>query len=832
MNNSWFNAAWLALGLAAATGCSSGSDSPSLAVHRSALVQVIDDFTRGVSEANHPDGAGAFRVWYDATHNTFGAPSVSTLDGAAALRIDDAGFGNGVYAIYAGAIPADGRYQISVPVHVVETGATSTHGIRAFQVGVAVGGSAIHRGQNPSSLPGLGISASYVGLTTGDDTALPTQTLVTTEFEARAGDDLLIALGTDVQSGGWNLNSATWGGGHVLVGAITLVSAGPSDGSVVLDDDDSAPLFTQAGAWTVSSGIGHGGGHYRFASSGNPTSLATWGGLVAPGYYDVLVTWRAGANRATAAHYTVEADGASFTTSVNQRVRDQQWVFIGGIDASLSGVVRVTLSAAQSLPSGAVVVADAVRLVPSTAPSAEAPEMRVAAVTVFDTLSDVGAIQSIVDEIAHHHYNAIAVHTRFRGDATYFPNRTDSTYPNPEPRNTQAGSVDVLQEFIARGHARGLKIFAYVNTHLVTSGTTAPPEPGHVVNAHPEWRTYAYNGGSPEVQTAAHDPEGLWLDPALPDVQRYLSDIVGDIALNYEIDGVILDRIRYPQTAFTRENRDFGYHPDAVQRFNRRYRKSGIPDPRDPDWITFRQEAITGTVAAIHRRLERIDPDLVLLAYPLGRLNDALQFNYQDWPRWMTDGVIDGVLPQIYTAEAATFASSLIAHDAAYGGDRLLGVSLDAFRPGVDLAGQIETARMHGFAGTSPFRHGTLGDLGYLEPLRRAWSGTAAWPAMPWKNARVERLALRGACSDDPSLRRWSVHNPNAWSIPVEWWVPETGEVGARFAPPGESFYEATGGRPWPTVSLLSWKTERGTPQLAAAVAFGCRAELREGRRP
>ena len=91
------------------------------------------------------------------------------------------------------------------------------------------------------------------------------------------------------------------------------------------------------------------------------------------------------------------------------------------------------------------------------------------------------------------------------------------------------------------------------------------------------------------------------------ELRRYLADIVGDIASNYEIDGVILDRIRYPQTAFTRENRDFGYHPEAIERFNRLHRRSGVPDPRDPEWIAFRQEAITDTVEAIHRRLGEID---------------------------------------------------------------------------------------------------------------------------------------------------------------------------------------------------------------------------------
>lgn len=818
MTTTRFEAVLLAVGFALTASCM--SEGPSS--HRAALGETsVDDFAGGVSGANHPDGAGAYGVWYDATYNTFGTPSASSLDGAPAMRVDDGGFANGVYAIYAGAIPADGTYRISVPVKVVEA-AGATNGIRAYQVGVAVGTDAAHRGSGSTALPGLPIAASFVGLTTGDDNGLGTQTLVTPEFEARAGDDLLIAFGTDVTSGTWSAGSATWGGSYALVGAITLLSA-VSDGSSVLDDDDGAPEFTQEGSWSVSGGAGYGTGHYRFASSGNATSRAIWESEVEPGYYDVQVFYRAGGNRATAAHYTISSGSATVETFVNQRVRDQQWVYIGGVDASESGSIRVTLSAAESMPTGTVVIADAVRFVPSTAPAIDDPEIRLASVTVFGGIDDAGAIQSMVDEIANHNYNAIAVHTRYRGDATYIPNREDSTYFNPEPRNTHVGDVDVLAEFVARGHARGLKVFAYFNTHLVTDGRGEPTDPNHVVNAHPEWRTYAYNGGSPTVQTTAEDGEGLWLDPALPEVQAYLSDIVGDIAVNYDIDGVILDRIRYPQTAFTRENRDFGYHPEAIERFNRRYRKRGVPDPRDPDWIAFRQEAVTANVAAIYDRLTRIDPDLLLLAYPIGRFNDAINFNYQDWPTWLTEGVIDGVLPQIYTADAATFSAQLTQHAEAYGGDRLLGVTLDAFRSGVDLASQIETARLQGFAGSSPFRHGTMGDLGYLEHLRRGWSGTAEWPATPWKNSRMRMLKVRGDCADDASLRRWTVHNPNGWAIPVEWHVVLTGQTGSYFAPPGESSFEASGLGRLPAIALLTWQSERRTPGVAAGIAFACR---------
>lgn len=188
---------------------------------------VIDAFTSVVA-ADHPDSAGAYSTWYDVTQDAYATAASGTLGGAPALRIGDGGFTNGVYTIYENAIPVDGTYRISVPVHVVEN-AMVPNGIRGYQVGVAVGASAVHRpAGSPSRVAPLTISASYTGLTTtADDTAVGPQTLVTIEFSAQAGDDLLIAFGTDVTTGLWNADSNNWGTApdvaYVLVGPITLL---------------------------------------------------------------------------------------------------------------------------------------------------------------------------------------------------------------------------------------------------------------------------------------------------------------------------------------------------------------------------------------------------------------------------------------------------------------------------------------------------------------------------------------------------------------------------------------------------------------------------------
>ena len=309
--------------------------------------------------------------------------------------------------------------------------------------------------------------------------------------------------------------------------------------------------------------------------------------------------------------------------------------------------------------------------------------------------------------------------------------------------------------------------------------------------------------------------EGLWLEPALPEVTRYLAAIAGDIMSNYDVDGIILDRIRYPQTNFTRETLDFGYHPDAIQRFNLLHRRRGVPDPDDPKWIAFRQRAITRAVTDIYRTITNIDPEHLLLAYPIGRLDDAIEFNYQDWPDWLHRNIIDGVLPQIYDQDAASFAARLARHRDAYQGDRLLGVTLDAFRPGNDLAGRVELVRQDDYDGTSPFRHGVMGPFGYFDDLERAWDGVAEWPDRPGKGKPIQRLDVR---SDPDQAHQWTASNPNSETLRLTWSILDTTESGALYAQPGETKWQ-TATTDHPSVMVVRWYDDQGRPRFDIAVS-------------
>jgi len=64
---------------------------------------------------------------------------------------------------------------------------------------------------------------------------------------------------------------------------------------------------------------------------------------------------------------------------------------------------------------------------------------------------------------------------------------------------------------------------------------------------------------------------GTSLDPGHPAAFQYLSDLIVGVATNYDVDGIHLDYIRYPETAI------FGFNPIALQRFARLYNRTGGP---------------------------------------------------------------------------------------------------------------------------------------------------------------------------------------------------------------------------------------------------------------
>jgi uncharacterized lipoprotein YddW (UPF0748 family) len=139
------------------------------------------------------------------------------------------------------------------------------------------------------------------------------------------------------------------------------------------------------------------------------------------------------------------------------------------------------------------------------------------------------------------------------------------------------------------------------------------------------------------------------LDPGHPDALRYLADVIVDPVRYYDLDGVHLDYVRYPEMA------SFGFNPVALERFER----LGMTN-----FSEFRRRQVTDLVRQVSLRVHAIKPRVVVSAAVItwgnGPVNDAgfraldaYSRVFQDWRGWLEEGLLDLAMPMSYFREPA-----------------------------------------------------------------------------------------------------------------------------------------------------------------------------------
>jgi len=350
------------------------------------------------------------------------------------------------------------------------------------------------------------------------------------------------------------------------------------------------------------------------------------------------------------------------------------------------------------------------------------------------SLSSPQAIDSMVAAAQQSGFNTLLVEVRGRGDS-YFLNGLE---PRPSALATQP-SFDPLAEAIAKAHARGLAIHAWINVNLV-AGTVVPTARGHIVYRHPEWlmvpRPIAADLASldpagPEylgrlmryARNQPADVDGLYLSPSTPGAVEYTASVVRDVVSRYAVDGVHFDYVRYP-------NDDFDYSRETLTAFRRslpagaaaadlQANPSAFPDR----WRDFRTERLTKLMMALRQAVTSARPAAMVSLAVAPEPGESSR-HLQDWTRWLADGLVDIVCPSPYTTEGAAFASQIAAvQDAA--GRHLLWAGISAHRLSPEQTlDDIQVARRLGVAGVILFSYDTLiappRGSGYLSQLGKA----------------------------------------------------------------------------------------------------------------
>lgn len=106
-------------------------------------------------------------------------------------------------------------------------------------------------------------------------------------------------------------------------------------------------------------------------------------------------------------------------------------------------------------------------------------------------------------------------------------------------------SFDLLQTMIEEGHAAGIPVHACIN--IFSEGHRKWNRgPAY---SQPEWQVITYEGGNPPkfslMQDSRHETFGVFVNPIGP-AREYELRIIREIVHRYNIDGIVFDRMRYP----------------------------------------------------------------------------------------------------------------------------------------------------------------------------------------------------------------------------------------------------------------------------------------------
>jgi uncharacterized lipoprotein YddW (UPF0748 family) len=351
----------------------------------------------------------------------------------------------------------------------------------------------------------------------------------------------------------------------------------------------------------------------------------------------------------------------------------------------------------------------------------------------YKTAADV---RNIVRKAAGANFNILLFQVRGNGDAYYssvyepWADRLTGTlggYPGWGP----------LALAIQEAHSAGLELHAYVNVYPSWLGET-PPGPSnprhmyHTLNSlyKNEWVQWDSN----------RNPVGLnkhylTANPGHPAVIEHIVAVCKDIVLNYDVDGLHLDYVRY-------SGQHFSYDPVS----ERLRREAGNPDRGD-----WQRAQITELVRRIYDEVVPLRQGVALSAAVWPIYKDKWGWvtygstsyagyggYYQDSRGWLKAGKMDFIAPMLYGTAVMNSRErfDLLVKDfsaESYGRHVYAGIHAD-YASFAEIEARINMARRAGCQGQAIFAYSVVESRGYWDEFRAGpYAQPAAVPSMTWR---------------------------------------------------------------------------------------------------
>ena len=316
--------------------------------------------------------------------------------------------------------------------------------------------------------------------------------------------------------------------------------------------------------------------------------------------------------------------------------------------------------------------------------------------TIVGTKNDAGMV-ALIDKLGDTGINVIYFETNNGGFPLF-----DS---NVEAKSSQLdSSYDPLAIAVRQAHKRGMEVHAWIWDFAVgnalLNGQMGKPGnyPGPVLSQHGNFALLSRQGSArPQGQNE------WWASAANSDADTFIRSFIGDIVTHYQVDGVLLDYIRYP---FQQDGTEMGWDTISRTRFENEERLSldNLDDKTKLAWKLWKASTVTAFVKSVANKVNR-ESGLPLSAAVYAMQEDVrLNAIQQVWEPWVENGYVNTLNPMTYAYNVQDF-KVLAAYVRKECADKALPYpAIHAGRmPLVDLPEALVAARDVGVLGTTLF---------------------------------------------------------------------------------------------------------------------------------
>ena len=203
---------------------------------------------------------------------------------------------------------------------------------------------------------------------------------------------------------------------------------------------------------------------------------------------------------------------------------------------------------------------------------------------------------------------------------------------------------DFLKRMIIEAHRNGIEVIPWFEFGFSPSYSL---NGGHIIAKYPNWALKTSAGAL--VVDNGFD----WMSAINPDAQRFITSLLTEVMDRYEVDGVQGDD-RLPAMPV-----EGGYDSVTVAIYKAEHTGAAPPaDYNNAAWMQWRADKMTQYLAALRDSVKARSTNMILSVAPTP-YNWGYPQLLQDSKKWMQQGLVDNVIPQLYQYTLADYNYAL-----------------------------------------------------------------------------------------------------------------------------------------------------------------------------